>query len=315
MALGKVLVAPARREIDEDSLVSGATRAIVLGRGFVGRAVERQMARDLVGEVVTLEPAEDPDLARRTPAGADRVCDALGASPSPIVVNCCGLLRGTDDELEAANAAWPGWLVDVLDGSGARVVHLGSASEYGDPGGPEPLSEDAPANPKGTYGVTKWAGTSAVLAARDGGLDAVVVRGFNLVAADLSPVSPLHQFRADVLALPPDGGTVTLWDPATVRDFILLEDLARVVSAVALHENPPSVVNACSGVGLDFASIVTALGDATGRRVTVESLDRPGIPVVVGDPTRMRAVTGIEARMDAPLLARTVLGRDERPWT
>ena len=70
------------------------------------------------------------------------------------------------------------------------------------------------------------------------------------------------------------------------------------------------MVNACSGVGVDFGSIVRALGVATGRVVTVESLDRPGIPVVLGDPTRMRAVTGVQANMDAALLARTVLGQD-----
>ena len=226
------------------------------------------------------------------------------------MINCCGRLRGTDEELLDANARWPHWLTEVLDGAAARLVHLGSASEYGDPGGPTPLTEDTPPRPTGSYGETKWAGTSSVLAARADGADASVVRGFNLVAEDLSPVSPLHQFRADVLALPPEGGTVTLWDPSTVRDFILLDDLAWVVVAVALHEDPPDVVNACSGVGVDFGSIVRALGDATGRVVTVESLDRPGIPVVLGDPTRMRAVTGVQANMDAALLARTVLGQD-----
>ncbi|RUP37356.1 MAG: NAD-dependent epimerase/dehydratase family protein, partial [Gordonia sp. (in: high G+C Gram-positive bacteria)] len=268
--------------------MSGGRRVVVLGRGFVGRAVDRRVRAHADHEVVALEPADDAELAGRTPAGAERLRAALDSSSSPVVINCCGRLRGTDEELLEANARWPQWLIEVLDGAAARLVHLGSASEYGDPGGPTPLTEDTPPRPTGSYGETKWAGTSSVLAARAGGADAAVVRGFNLVAEDLSPVSPLHQFRADVLALPPEGGTVTLWDPSTVRDFILLDDLARVVVAVALHEDPPDVVNACSGVGVDFGSIVRALGVATGRVVTVESLDRPGIPVVLGDPTRMR---------------------------
>lgn len=290
--------------------MSGGRRVVVLGRGFVGRAVDRRVRAHADHEVVALEPADDAELAGRTPAGAERLRAALDSSSSPVVINCCGRLRGTDEELLDANARWPHWLTEVLDGAAARLVHLGSASEYGDPGGPTPLTEDTPPRPTGSYGETKWAGTSSVLAARADGADASVVRGFNLVAEDLSPVSPLHQFRADVLALPPEGGTVTLWDPSTVRDFILLDDLARVVVAVALHEDPPDVVNVCSGVGVDFGSIVRALGDATGRVVTVESLDRPGIPVVLGDPTRMRAVTGVQANMDAALLARTVLGQD-----
>ncbi|HNH96411.1 MAG TPA: NAD(P)-dependent oxidoreductase [Microthrixaceae bacterium] len=290
--------------------MSDGRRVVVLGRGFVGRAVDRRLRADPGHEVVVLEPADDAELAGRTPAGAERLRAAIGSSSKPVVINCCGRLRGTDEELLDANARWPQWLTEVLDGAAVRLVHLGSASEYGDPGGPTPLTEDTPARPTGSYGETKWAGTSSVFAARSGGADASVVRGFNLVSEDLSPVSPLHQFRADVLALPPEGGSVTLWDPSTVRDFILLDDLAWVVVAVALHEDPPDVVNACSGVGVDFGSIVRALGDATGRVVTVESLDRPGIPVVLGDPTRMRAVTGVQANMDAALLARTVLGQD-----
>lgn len=284
---------------------------IVLGRGFVGGAVADALRMlPSVGEVTSLEPAEVPELGDRTPAGADLLAEHLTGSLPTTVINCCGRLRGTDGELDDANHRWPAWLTEVLAGRPVRLVHLGSASEYGDPGGPHPLSETSPARPSGAYGETKWAGSSAVLDARAGGLDAVVVRGFNLVAANLSEVSPLYQFRSDVEALPPEGGTVTLWYPETVRDFILLDDLARVVARTAVLDAVPDLLNACSGIGVSFGSIVEALGDATGRRIEIESLDRPGIPVVIGDPARMHAICGVHPVMDAALLARTILGID-----
>lgn len=284
-------------------------RAVVLGRGFVGRAIEHAfLADDRVDEVVSVEPADQPDLVDRTADGARLLLDRLGDPSDAVLVNCCGRLRGTDAELEDANSGWPRWLTEVLMGSDTRLIHLGSASEYGDPGGAEPISERAPVHPLGIYGSTKCAGTSAVLEAQRAGLDAVTVRGFNLVAQDVSEASPLHQFRADVQALPAAGGEVTLWDPTTVRDFILLDDLARVVVALAGIEHVPDVVNACSGVGISFGSIIDALATETGRQVTVTSLHRPGIPTVIGDPTLMRNLTGVDVRMDATLLARTLLG-------
>jgi nucleoside-diphosphate-sugar epimerase len=157
--------------------------------------------------------------------------------------------------------------------------------------------------PSGVYGETKWAGSKAVLDARADGLDAVVARGFNLVASPLPPVSPLHQFLTDVTALPAGGGTVELWWPETVRDFILLEDLATAVARLALLDEVPEVVNVCSGIGVSFADIVAALGSRQGKVVEITSLDRPGIPTVIGDSSLLRALTGVQPEMSADMVA------------
>ena len=65
--------------------------------------------------------------------------------------------------------------------SPARLVHLGSAAEYGRGPGRAPVREDEPARPVGPYGVTKLAGTRLVELARTAGLPAVVLRVFNPV--------------------------------------------------------------------------------------------------------------------------------------
>ncbi|HKY15983.1 MAG TPA: NAD(P)-dependent oxidoreductase [Microthrixaceae bacterium] len=276
--------------------------AVVLGSGFVGAAVAAELAAHR--EIGVLDLPTHPVLAERSPVAAQVVLDEIERLDADVVVNTSGLLRGTDEVMHAANVAWPTWLVEeVLVGRDVRFVHLGSAAEYGDPGSAEPVPETAPVHPSGVYGETKWAGSHAVLAAREAGMDAVVARGFNLVASTLPPVSPLHQFLTDVRALPPEGGEVDLWWPETLRDFIVLDDLAAAVARLAVAAQVPDIVNICSGIGVRFAAIVEALAERRGLAVSIRSLDRPGIPAVVGDPTRMRSLTGVEPEMSAELIA------------
>ncbi len=288
-----------------------ASHVVVLGSGFVGHAVAGALAGHATTSVLDLPT--HPELATRGAAGRALLIQEIERTGAAAVVNSCGRLRGTDEEMLDANHAWPAWLVEALDGTGVRFVHIGSASEYGDPGSAEPVAETSPARPRGLYGETKWAGSRAVLDARAAGLDAVVARGFNLVAARVPDVSPLHQMRADVTALPCDGGDVELWWPATVRDFVLLDDLAEAIARLALAPRVPDIVNVCSGVGVSFEQIVRALAAQQGKEVQIRSLDRPGIAAVVGDPGRLRACTGLTPRMSPALLASVLLSLDVEP--
>ena len=275
-------------------------RVLVLGSGFVGAAVAEDLRRG--HDVVVRDIPDHPELARRD-ADADRLILGELEAGATMVVNTCGRLVGTREQLDDANVAFPEWLVGVLAGSGVRFVHLGSAAEYGDPGSADPIPETATVHPTGDYGETKWAGSRAVLEARDAGLDAVVARGFNLVSGRLAPVSPLYQFVADVTALPPEGGEVEVWWPDTIRDHILLTDLALGVSRLATAEQVPDIVNLCAGVGVRFADIVQAIAARQGKAVTIRSANRPGIPAVVGDPTRLAEVCDLRPEMSAEIIA------------
>lgn len=277
---------------------------IVLGSGFVGAAVRDSLEANGDVTVLAMGTSSHPPLGRRDAEGAALLRDTIAANGATAVINTAGRLRGTDEEMDSANVAWPTWLAqDVLPGTGVRFVHLGSAAEYGDPGSADPVPETAAVNPSGLYGESKWAGTSAVLDARDGGLDAVVGRGFNLVGPNLSPVSPLHQFLTDVMALPPEGGEVEVWYPPTLRDFIRTDDLATALARLALADEVPDIVNLCSQASITFGEIVEAMGRRTGKAVTIRSLDRPGIPAVVGDNSRLRSVCEITPDMSAEIIA------------
>lgn len=245
---------------------------------------------------------DHPELAERNDAARALVLGFVEGGVTA-VVNTCGRLRGTDAQMTDANIDFPTWLVDVLAGSGVRFVHLGSAAEYGDPGSADPIPETHTVAPQGIYGESKWAGTAEVLEARAAGLDAVVARGFNLVSSKVAPVSPLYQFVTDVTKLPPEGGNVELWWPATFRDHIMLDDLAAGVAGLAVIQNVPDIVNICSGIGVRFDAIVRAIAREQGKPITITSLNKPGIPAVVGDNSRLRDLCGVHPEMSAKLIA------------
>lgn len=262
---------------------------LVLGSGYVGSAVRSRLELD--HQVIIRDIPDSPELGRRDVQARELILDLVRRGVG-VVVNTCGRLRGSDAEMADANAEFPRWLVEVLEGTGVRFVHLGSAAEYGDPGSSTPIPESAKVCPVGGYATSKWDGSAAVLAARDAGLDAVVARPFNVVSGRVPPVSPVHQFIADVTALPPAGGEIEIWWPDTVRDFVFLDDLASWVAALVGADEVPDLINLCSGIGIGYSEIARAVAEVQGKAVTIRSLDRPGIPTVIGDPTRLTDLCG-----------------------
>ena len=284
---------------------------LVLGAGWVGTAVAAAAAgREDVTSVLVLDPPFEPELERRDAAATEHLRRIVAGGDIVAVVNCCGRVQGTDAELDDANHRFAEWLCDALTGTGVRLVHVGSASEYGDPASTEPVPEAAEPRPVGPYATTKAEGTGVVLDARARGLDATVARVFNIVGHPVPTVSPIHQWLTDLQGLD-DGGEVVVWWPPTTRDFVMVEDVARALLDLALAPAPtPPLVNVCSGVGLTFGDIVESLAAELGVRATIRSLDRPGIEVVVGDPTLLGATTGWTPEMSAAALAARAVGRD-----
>lgn len=285
---------------------------LVLGAGWVGSAVLAAAAdHAAVDSVTVIDPPFDPALARRDAGATEHLRSILADRAVTAVVNACGRVRGSDDELADANVHFVEWLCGALAGTGVRLVHVGSASEYGDPATRSPVAESANAAPVGPYATTKAAGTDVVLAAEARDLDACVARVFNIVGHPVPEVSPIHQWLSDLAALGPDGGEVVVWWPPTTRDFVMIEDVARALVDLAVAPGTlPPLVNVCSGVGLRFGEIVEALADTLGVPATIRSLERPGIEAVVGDPTLLAATIGWSPTMSARALARRAVGAE-----
>jgi nucleoside-diphosphate-sugar epimerase len=265
--------------------VAAGIDVVTVGRGRAA-AGERHLVLDLAA------------------AGPAVVAAAIAAVDPDVVVNCAGATSGDLATLTAANIDAPANLVAALLSvrSTARLVHLGSAAEYGrGPAGP--VREDEPARPLSPYGVTKLAGTRLVELGRTAGLPATVLRVFNPVG----PGAPAHTLpgraaselarairandaarmdgpavarmdgpavaRMDVPGVAhPDGpAVVRLGGLDAVRDFVDIDDVAGAVLAAATGPVPAQgVLNVGSGTAVSARELVGTLVDVAGARVRIE---------------------------------------------
>jgi nucleoside-diphosphate-sugar epimerase len=126
---------------------------------------------------------------------------------------------------------------------GARLVHAGSALEYGEAGGN--LSEDTEPKPTTVYGRSKLAGTLAIAASsRRSGLKSVVARLFTVYG----PGEGSGRLLPTLVAASHDARKIPLTAGTHRRDFTYVEDVAEGLVRLAVEPLAPgSVVNLATG--------------------------------------------------------------------
>ncbi|MFF3751532.1 NAD-dependent epimerase/dehydratase family protein [Streptomyces sp. NPDC002018] len=255
-------------------------RILVLGlTGYLGGHAAEQLrtlpGARLLGVGRTTAPGPALDLAT---VGPRQLADVTAAFAPDAVVNCAGAVGGDAVTLAEVNARGPAVLCAALREAAprARLVHLGSAAEYGGTAHGERVTEESPTRPVGPYGATKLAGTVAVTAS---GLDSVVLRVGNPVGPGAPPaglpgrvVQRLRQAGED-----PDA-VIRLGDLSAYRDFVDVRDIARAVLLAATAAGPlPPVLNIGGGGARPVRELVHGLVRAAGFRGTVEE-SRDGSP-------------------------------------
>ena len=259
-------------------------RLLIIGAGgFLGAHVRRR-ARAAGLDVVTAGRSALPDspghrLADLAADGPAAIAAMLTDVAPDAVVNCAGAISGPPGALVAANIDGTYALVTaMLRAAPARLVHLGSAAEYGaaEPG--VPVTEQAAARPAGMYGVTKLAGTRLVGTAAAAGLDAVVLRVFNPVGPGAPAASLPGRLAAELRSALAHGTDVRLGPLDAVRDFVDARDVAdAVLAAVTAGSLPHPVLNVGSGRGVPVRAMVSELVAASGCPAAVHE-DAPGQP-------------------------------------
>jgi UDP-glucose 4-epimerase len=289
------------------------TRVLVLGAsGFIGHRVVSALAA--CGASVTAAVRRESASAWLLQLGAERttVCDA--ADPEAvralvrdirpaITFNLAGYgvdrTEGDESAAQDINALLPERLAAYLGAgplpawSGPRLVHTGSALEYGRAGGD--LRENTRPEPTTVYGRTKLAGTLAMgERARQSGLPAVTARLFTVYG----PGEHAGRLLPALLDTARTGEPVDLTAGTQRRDFVYVDDVAEGLLRLGLSEaDPGEVVNLAMGRLTTVRSFVERSAGVLGIRPTLlrfgsietraEEMDHE--PVAI---ERLRALTG-----------------------
>lgn len=253
-------------------------RVLVLGAsGFIGywvaRALRAQGARVMCA-VRSVEAAErlahehlGTVVVRRDLSDLASLADWLPALRPSIVVNLAGY--GVDrserdpDDADRMNHR----LVEVLartvgamphdDWEGVRLVHVGSALEYGTTGGV--LTEASPCLPTTLYGRSKLAGTVALQrVVAETGVEACVARLFTV----FGPGEHVGRLLPTLMAAEASGAPVPLSEGKQRRDFAYVEDVAEGLMRLAVSDvHPGEVVNLATGVMHPVRTFVESAAD------------------------------------------------------
>ncbi|HYY33041.1 MAG TPA: NAD-dependent epimerase/dehydratase family protein [Gaiellaceae bacterium] len=280
-------------------LVTGAT-------GFVGAHVLARAPYMGLEPVAARGDLRDPETAR-----------ALVLETSPVAV-----LHLASARARAGDDVWRG-LADDLRMAGnvlaavgalapeAPVLIPGSAAQYG-LAGPEPLGETAPAAPVGVYGAVKSVLEAACTsAALQGSVRVIWTRSFNHVGLGQGLEAPAPSWARQIAEAEASGGGVLRTGRLdVVRDFLDVRDVADAYLAL-VSSGAAGVVNVCSGVGVRLRDVAETLVGLSGASISIEhdpTLEREiDPPHVVGDPSRLRELTGWAPSIDLERSLRDVL--------
>jgi NDP-hexose 4-ketoreductase len=254
-----------------------------LGQSFVDHVVERGGAELVLHDRGTIRTAayegaletHTLDLLTCPPLAIAEMVEHVRPDA---VINCAGLIVGRPDELRAANLDLVVRLIDALAGRrGVRLVHLGSAAEYGIQRQPGRVSEGSAAAPDSVYGTVKLEATDRLLrAASQHGLSVTVLRLFNPVGRR-SPAGTLpgNAGRQICAALRTGAKAINLGALDAWRDYIDVRDIARAMLAAAVTPlRPGLVLNVGRGEAVKCLDLVTALAAIAGYQGSIVESER-----------------------------------------
>jgi NDP-hexose 4-ketoreductase len=258
-------------------------RAVLFGStGFLGSHIAQALQADDL-EFFAISRIAQNDIARRderpcpsgawlgsrqphvrpafdlVTAGVTGISDLLKKLQPTVIINAVGALTGSESELEAANLIAVQHLLEAAQQTApnARVIHLGSAAEYGfcTPG--SNVREDATCNPIGTYATLKLEATRLML---ESDLETVTLRIANPVGPrtpeTLLPGAIAQRLRTAILE---NASEIRSGPLSDYRSYVDARDVAQAVLTVIRAENPPRLINIASPRAVQVREVVSEL--------------------------------------------------------
>ncbi len=231
--------------------------------GGLGRRVRALMPDDR--EVISVDRVLDPPCDLADPSDLGKLAERL--PPRLIGINVTGAVSTAIDTNAVAasvrdNVQSIGVIVSGLGDRLEHLVHLSSISVYGSRS-TNPITEDQPLRPDSVYGAAKSAAELLATALCSSlGSSLTVIRATQLFALPSASDALPHVLARRLRA----GETPQLnVDPGTRRDYLHVDDAARLIVQAALTHRA-GTFNAGSGGGVLLGELFAAAYAGAGRR-------------------------------------------------
>lgn len=277
--------------------------------GFAGGHLLELLAgrHDLIGwsrsqpspELARLARWQQVDLLDR-----DRVCAVIRDVRPAAVYHLAGVSHVAESFADpakplAGNVLGTHHLFDALRRAGlaCRVVLTGSATVYASSG--SPLTESSPVAPASPYALSKLVQEQLGLrAVGEDGLRVVVTRSFNHTGPRQTPsfMAPTVARQVALIERGQLEPVIRIGNTSPQRDLSDVRDVVLAYEALMERGQPGEIYNVASGVGRAVGDVLNAL--IARSRVPVRTETDPermraaDVPILVGDPTRLRTATG-----------------------
>jgi nucleoside-diphosphate-sugar epimerase len=288
-------------------LITGAT-------GLVGSALSSrlQLARS---DIVTTSrsPVVAPGHLVADLSVRDETLAVLAHARPDVVAHLAGGSHLDPQDLYVANVVSTVNLIETAAAIGLRprFVIAGSAAEYGSPG-TGLIDSRTSLQPQSDYGRAKAAQTTIALElARRFGLEASILRPFNIYSHTSVPAGALRDIGQQLLDQHGPRRRIECGRLDIVRDYVSL-DLVTEAFERSIDTQPiRPVLNICSGSGVPLGEIVTAMARELRVEIEFQPVDRlvalPAAQTVVGDPSDLTTFLGPRPAPSPDAIARATL--------
>lgn len=274
------------------------------GRGFVGHWLADHLV-DLGDEVVVI----DREVEITDPAAM--LAALVSAAPDAIyhLAALAHVGQSWDDPLQVLQVNVIGTAVLLAAarecGTDPRVLVTSSAEVYGAVTDPArlPLGEDSPTAPLTPYAASKLAAEALVQQAfLAHGQSVITVRPFNHIGPGQTPDFAVPALAKRMVDAERQGaGSIPVGNLTARRDFTDVRDVVRAYRLLIESGEPGNLYNVCSGRDVEIKQIADQLLALTGASLKFETdpaLMRPvEVPVLRGDPSRLKQATGWEPKI------------------
>jgi len=282
---------------------------VILGHnGFIGS----HLSRYLEGECsLTVSGNSLPKVDLSTGCDVDAL--AKNITPDSVLIILAAVKRQFGDSLDVFMQN-----MEIIRNVAAmiehkpprRVIYFSSAAVYGEETENLDIDESTDLNPTSYYGIAKYSSECILRkVCKDSGVDSLVCLRPTLI---YGPGDGGNTYGpAGFSAAARNGKKITLWgDGSELREFIYINDLCRVISALIEKSSVPEILNIASGQRYSFRDVVDHLTqrypalEVESRARSKEKVDNafdPGklLDVLGRDFTFTSLHEGIEGILDA----------------